>query len=306
MRSNTLKKTVLIAAIAFCGYGTVHAQVTTSNMTGVVTTADGKASSGATIKATHMPSGTVYSANANAAGNFNLPNMRVGGPYRVEITYAGQAPQVYEDLYLELGQPFVLNPVVGETKTTDIAEVLITGAGRSNVNKTGAATNVGQKQIQDLPQANRSITEFTRLTPQANGNSFAGRDARYNNLQIDGANFNNGFGLSSSPIPGGNSQPISLDAIQEISVNIAPFDVTQSGFTGAGINAVTKSGTNKFHGSLYGYYNGKELNGWKINGNDIEKVSGAQVTNGFTVGGPIVQNKLFFFISAERETSTGA
>lgn len=306
MKSKTLKKTVLIAAIAFCGYGTVHAQVTTSNMTGIVTTADGKASSGATIKATHLPSGTSYSAKANASGNFNLPNMRVGGPYRVEITYAGQQPQVYEDVYLELGQPFVLNSVVGETKTTDIAEVMITAAGRSNVNKTGAATNVGQKQIQDLPQANRSITEFTRLTPQANGNSFAGRDARYNNLQIDGANFNNGFGLSSSPLPGGNSQPISLDAIQEISVNIAPFDVTQSGFTGAGINAVTKSGTNKFHGSLYGYYNGKELNGWKINGKDIEKVSGGRVTNGFTVGGPIVQNKLFFFISAERETSTGA
>lgn len=306
MKSKTLKKTVLIAAIAFCGYGTVHAQVTTSNMTGIVTTADGKASSGATVKATHLPSGTTYSAKANASGNFNLPNMRVGGPYRVEITYAGQEPQVYEDVYLELGQPFVLNSVVGETKTTDIAEVMITGAGRSNVNKTGAATNVGLKQIQDLPQANRSITEFTRLTPQANGNSFAGRDARYNNLQIDGANFNNGFGLSSSPLPGGNSQPISLDAIQEISVNIAPFDITQSGFTGAGINAVTKSGTNKFHGSLYGYYNGKELNGWKINGNDIEKVSGGQITNGFTVGGPIIQNKLFFFISAERETSTGA
>src|SRR5690606_19801467 len=96
------------------------------------------------------------------------------------------------------------------------------------------------------------------------------------------------------------------DAIQEISVNIAPFDVTQSGFTGAGINAVTKSGTNKFHGSLYGYYNGKELNGWKINDNELEKVSGGQMTNGFTIGGPLVQNKLFFFISAERETMTGA
>ncbi|QNS40654.1 TonB-dependent receptor [Chryseobacterium manosquense] len=306
MKSKTLKKTVLIAAIAFCGYGTVHAQVTTSNMTGIVTTADGKASSGATINATHLPSGTAYTAKANASGNFNLPNMRVGGPYRVEITYAGQAPQVYEDVYLELGQPFVLNSVVGETKTTDIAEVLITGAGRSNVNKTGAATNVGQKQIQNLPQANRSITEFTRLTPQANGNSFAGRDARYNNLQIDGANFNNGFGLSSNPLPGGNSQPISLDAIQEISVNIAPFDVTQSGFTGAGINAVTKSGTNKFHGSLYGYYNGKELNGWKINGEEIEKVTGGRITNGFTVGGPLIKDKLFFFVSAERETATGA
>ncbi|MCC2589391.1 carboxypeptidase regulatory-like domain-containing protein [Chryseobacterium sp. MFBS3-17] len=306
MKGNSLKKSVLIAAIAFCGYGTLHAQVTTSNMTGIVSTTEGTAS-GAVIKATHVPSGTVYSATANSAGNFNLSNMRVGGPYRVEITYAGKEPVVYEDLYLELGQPFVLNPVVGDaTKTAEIAEVVLTGGGRSNVNKTGAATNVGQKQIQELPQTSRSITEFTRLTPQANGNSFAGRDARYNNLQIDGASFNNGFGLSSNLLPGGNSQPISLDAIQEISVNIAPFDVTQSGFTGAGINAVTKSGTNTFHGSLYGYYNGKELNGWKINGEEIEKVTGGRITNGFTVGGPLIKDKLFFFVSAERETATGA
>lgn len=306
MKGNSLKKSVLIAAIAFCGYGTLHAQVTTSNMTGIVSTTEGTAS-GAVIKATHVPSGTVYSATANFAGNFNLSNMRVGGPYRVEITYAGKEPVVYEDLYLELGQPFVLNPVVGDaTKTAEIAEVVLTGGGRSNVNKTGAATNVGQKQIQELPQTSRSITEFTRLTPQANGNSFAGRDARYNNLQIDGASFNNGFGLSSNLLPGGNSQPISLDAIQEISVNIAPFDVTQSGFTGAGINAVTKSGTNTFHGSLYGYYNGKELNGWKINGEEIEKVTGGRITNGFTVGGPLIKDKLFFFVSAERETATGA
>lgn len=305
MNLKPFKKTVLIAAIAFAGYGNVQAQVTTSNMTGIVTASDGKQTSGARITATHLPSGTVYSATANASGAFNLPNMRVGGPYRVEVASGSEQPIVYEDVYLELGQPFNVNPVFGE-KTADIAEVVLTSARGTNVNKTGAATNVGLKQIQDLPQANRSITEFTRLTPQANGNSFAGRDARYNNLQIDGANFNNGFGLSSNPIPGGNNQPISLDAIQEISVNIAPFDVTQSGFTGAGINAVTKSGTNTFHGSLYGYYNGKELNGWKINGNDIQKVSGGQMTNGFTVGGPIIQNKLFFFVSAERETATGS
>ena len=300
-----LKKTVLVAALAFAGYGSVHAQVTTSNMSGVITTVDGQKTTGATIKATHVPSGTVYSATANSAGVFNLSNMRVGGPYRVEVSYGSEKPMIYDDLYLELGQPFALNPVFGE-KTENIAEVVITGAGGRNMNKTGAATNIGQKLIQDLPQSSRSITDFTRLTPQANGNSFAGRDARYNNLQIDGANFNNGFGLSSSPLPGGNSQPISLDAIQEISVNIAPFDVTQSGFTGAGINAITKSGTNKFHGSLYGYYNGKELSGWKINGEDIQKVSGAKMTNGFTVGGPIIQNKLFFFVSGEREVSTGA
>ncbi len=301
----TFKKTVLIAAIAFAGYGNVHAQVTTSNMSGIVTTRDGKQTSGAKITATHLPSGTVYSATANSSGAFNLPNMRVGGPYRVEITSGTEQPIIYEDVYLELGQPFTVNPVFGE-KTENIAEVVLTAARGTNVNKTGAATNVGLKQIQELPQANRSITEFTRLTPQASGNSFAGRDARYNNLQIDGANFNNGFGLSSNPLPGGNSQPISLDAIEEISVNIAPFDVTQSGFTGAGINAVTKSGTNKFHGSLYGYYNGTELNGWKINGNKLDRVSGGQMTNGFTIGGPIVKNKLFFFVSAERETATGA
>ncbi|MCJ8497207.1 carboxypeptidase regulatory-like domain-containing protein [Chryseobacterium salipaludis] len=302
---NPLKKSVLVAALAFAGYGTLQAQVTTSNLSGIVTATAGKSVSNATIKATHLPSGTVYTATANASGAFNIANMRVGGPYRVEVTSGSEQPIIYEDVYLELGQPFVVNPVFGE-KTATIAEVVLTGARGRNVNQTGAATNVGQKQIQELPQVSRSITEFTRLTPQANGNSFAGRDARYNNLQIDGANFNNGFGLSSNPLPGGNAQPISLDAIQEISVNIAPFDVTQSGFTGAGINAVTKSGTNRFHGSLYGYYNGKDLNGWKINGNEIQKVSGAKMTNGLTVGGPIVQNKLFFFVSGERETATGA
>lgn len=270
-----MKKSVLIAAIAFAGYGTVHAQVTTSSIQGVVAQA-----SGATVTATHLPSGTVYTGTADNAGGFTLPNMRVGGPYRVEITKAGEAPEVYDDIYLELGVPFVLNTSAaanndGAVKTTILREVAITGTrSKTNINRTGAATNVGQKTIQELPQINRSITDFTKLTPQANGTSFAGRDARYNNLQIDGANFNNGFGLSTNPLPGGGSQPISLDAIEEITVNIAPFDVTQSGFTGAGINAVTKSGTNKFHGSLYGYYNGKDLNGWKINGEEITKLRG--------------------------------
>src|SRR5690606_18456599 len=173
MNVKPFKESVLIAAIAFAGYGNVHAQVTTSNMTGIVSTRDGKQTSGARTTATHLPSGTVYSATANASGAFNLPNMRVGGPYRVEVASGSEQPIVYEDVYLELGQPFNVNPVFGE-KTADIAEVVLTSARGTNVNKTGAATNVGLKQIQDLPQANRSITEFTRLTPQANGNSFAG------------------------------------------------------------------------------------------------------------------------------------
>src|SRR5690606_21338990 len=221
----------------------------------------------------------------NDAGRFNLSNMRVGGPYRIEVTYVGQDPVVYEDVYLQLGQPFVLNPVFGDAANV-IDEVVVTRSG-SRVNKTGASTNVGLKQIQELPQVSRSITEFTRLTPQANGNSFAGRDARYNNLQIDGANFNNGFGLSTNALPGGNAQPISLDAIQEISVNIAPFDITQSGFTGAGINAVTKSGTNDFHGSIYGYYNNENLTGFKINKETINYEPGTKQNYGFTLGGPI-------------------
>src|SRR5690606_38071923 len=138
--------------------------------------------------------------------------------------------------------------------------------------RTGTATNISNEQLENLPQINRSVLEFTRLTPQANGNSFAGRDARYNNLQIDGANFNNGFGLSDSPLPGGNSQPISLDAIEEITVNIAPFDVTQSGFTGAGINAVTRSGTNTFQGSAYGFLKNQDFQGSKIGDVELEEV----------------------------------
>jgi len=297
-----MKKT-LILAILLAGCFSVSAQVTTSSVQGVIAPA-----AGGTVTATHIPSGTVYTGSVNSSGSFTLSNMRVGGPYKIEITKAGETPLIYEEVYLELGQPFVLNQKSSDNiKTTEISEIVLSGTRKTNTNKNGAATNVGLKQIQELPQTTRSITEFTRLTPQANGNSFAGRDARYNNLQIDGANFNNGFGLSSNPLPGGGTaQPISLDAIQEISVNIAPFDVTQSGFTGAGINAVTKSGTNTFHGSLYGYFNGKELNGWKINGEKIDKVSGAKITNGLTVGGPLIKNKLFFFVSGEREIATGA
>jgi len=301
-----MRKTLLFCALVLASYGEIHAQVTTSSLSGLVTQGSGQSTAGATVKATHVPSGTVYSGSSNSAGRFNLANLRVGGPYKVEVTFVGQQPLVYEDVYLQLGQPFIINPIFGNGGTV-LSEVTISGIrSKINTNKTGASTNVGLKQIQELPTISRSILEFTRLTPQANGNSFAGRDARYNNLQIDGANFNNGFGLSSDPLPGGRSQPISLDAIEEIQVNIAPFDVTQSGFTGAGINAVTKSGTNQFHGSAYTYYNNEHLNGVKINRKNIEFVDGTKKNFGFTLGGPIVKDKLFFFVSAERESATGS
>ncbi len=299
-----MKRSLLFFALVMASYGAVQAQVTTSSVTGIVKESNGSLTSGATIKATHVPSGTVYSGSSNAAGRFNLPAMRVGGPYRIEVTYVGQQPIVYEDVYLQLGEPFVLNPVFADNSTT-LGEVVVTGRA-INAQKTGASTSIGQKVIQNLPQINRSITDFTKLTPQANGNSFAGRDARYNNLQIDGANFNNGFGLSSNPIPGGNSQPISLDAIEQISVNIAPFDITQSGFTGAGINAVTRSGTNRIEGSAYYYLQNQNLQGRKIEDITLDKVDAAKKNFGFRLGGPIIKDKLFLFVNAEREEATGA
>jgi len=299
-----MKKSLLIFALALSSYGVIQAQVTTSSMQGVVTQSTGHATVGATIKATHVPSGTIYSGSANRAGRFNLANMRVGGPYRVEVTYVGQSPVVYDDIYLQLGQPFVLNATFGENAMS-LEEITVTGQVVHN-QKTGASTSVGQKQLQELPQVNRSITEFMRLTPQANGTSFAGRDARYNNLQIDGANFNNGFGLNDDPLPGGKSQPISLDAIEAISVNIAPFDVTQSGFTGAGINAITKSGTNEITGTAYYFLQNQNLQGHKIGDITLEKTDAAKKNFGFSLGGPIVKNKLFLFVNAEREEATGA
>ncbi|MFD2599388.1 TonB-dependent receptor domain-containing protein [Sphingobacterium corticis] len=299
-----MKRSLLFFALVLASYGTIQAQVTTSSVTGIVTQSSGQATPGATIRAIHTPSGTTYSSAANDAGRFNLANMRVGGPYRIEVTYVGQDPVVYENVYLQLGQPFVLNAVFTDG-ATNIEEIAIMGGQRINTSRTGASTSVGLKQLNELPQINRSVTDFTRLTPQANGNSFAGRDARYNNLQIDGANFNNGFGLSSNPLPGGNSQPISLDAIQEISVNIAPFDVTQSGFTGAGINAVTRSGTNRVEGSAFYFLQNQNLQGRRIGDVTLDKIDAAKRNYGFRLGGPIVKDKLFLFVNAEREETTG-
>ncbi len=284
---------VLLATVFF-----VRAQVTTSSMTGAILQPDGQASAGATVKATHVPSGTVYSSSTNDQGRFNLGNMRVGGPYRVEITYIGQNPTIYDDIYLQLGEPFVLNAVFADSSVS-IEEVIVTARRSTDTEKTGTSTHISREQINALPSFSRSITDFTRLTPQANGNSFAGRDGRYNNVQIDGANFNNGFGLNDDPLPGGGG--LSIDAIEQIQVNIAPYDVRQGGFTGAGINAVTRSGTNTFQGSVYHFNQNDQLQGTKIK-NDL--VSGLQPSSqrtwGVRLGGPIIKNKLFFFVNAEQ------
>ncbi len=306
MRQNLLKSIIWIFLLGI-QVTLANAQVTTSSMQGTVIDSNGDALPGANIVATHEPSGTRYGAVSNLDGRFTLSNMRIGGPYTVQVSFIGYQTQSYSGIVLRLGEPYGMMVTLSDD-ATELSEVVITGSKSAEFdsNRTGTSTNVSTEQLTNLPQINRSVTEFTRLTPQASGNSFAGRDARYNNFQVDGANFNNGFGLSSNALPGGSAQPISLDAIEEISVNIAPFDVTQSGFTGAGINAVTRSGTNTFQGSGYFFFKNQDLQGKKIEDNVLDPVDAGSQNFGFRLGGPIIKNKLFFFVNAEKENLTGA
>lgn len=292
-----MKKNLLFFALLLASYGVVEAQVTTSSLSGVVTESTGQVTAGATIKATHLPSGTTYSSSANALGRFNVSNMRVGGPYRVEVTFVGQQPIVYNDIYLQLGQPFVLNPVFGDSATA-LDEVMVTGSRRKS-DKSGTSTVVGRTQIESLPSITRSVNDLTRLTPQANGTAIGGGNYRANNFTVDGANFNNQFGIGQN-MPA-NGSPISIDAIEQIVVNVTPFDVRQSGFTGASVNAVTRSGRNDFFGSAF--YTGRSDKQQGTRVNDVTTaVNDMSVKQyGFTLGGPIVRNKLFFFVNMEQQ-----
>lgn len=285
----------------------VQAQVTTAGMSGRVTDQAGAELIGATVLATHTPSGSQYGTVTNESGVFNLVGMRSGGPYKVEVSYVGYTAQTITDIVLRLGESYELKVALSEDGVQlEGIEVVGTRSNIMNSNRTGAATNVGVQQINSLPTISRSINDFTRLTPQAQANSgFGGRDGRYNNIQIDGANFNNNFGLSSSNLPGGGSQPISLDAIEQIQINIAPYDVRQSNFTGAGVNAITRSGTNTLEGSVYGFYRNQDFNGRRIGKDTLPE--GDKTTSkviGARLGGAIIKNKLFFFANFETEDNT--
>ncbi|MDQ3846388.1 MAG: carboxypeptidase regulatory-like domain-containing protein [Bacteroidota bacterium] len=296
-----MNKRILPLLVLSFIYSFLSAQVTTSSISGTVVDKNGQALSGATVTAVHLPSGTTYSALSGKEGVFNLPNLRIGGPYQFRVNYVGLQPYSLDSFFLQLGEPFNVNAMMGENVQA-LETVVVTSTGRrAAADRIGTGTNIGSRQITTLPTITRSITDFTRLTPQASGTSFAGRDARYNNIQIDGANLNNNFGLSNDPLPGGGN-PISLDAIEEISVNIAPFDVRQANFTGAGISAVTRSGDNIFKGSAYGFYRDQSFNGRNVG--NIRLPESQKSTNkiyGARLGGPIIKDKLFFFINAERE-----
>lgn len=277
------------------------AQVTTSGMNGLVKGSDGPLV-GAAVQAVHTPSGTTYRSVTNSNGRFSLQGMRTGGPYRVQVSYIGFKKAVYEDINLVLGDNYVLNVTLQE-ETGQIGEVTVVATkSKFSGTKTGASTNISGRQLSTIPSLSRSLSDFTKLSPYAGtNNSFGGQDGRMNNITIDGANFNNNFGISSTSMPGGGS-PISLDAIEELQVNIAPYDVRQANFVGAGINAITKSGTNTFKGTAYSYFRGQHLRGNRIDGLDLgTRPEERKQTYGFSLGGPIVKNKLFFFVNGEYE-----
>ena len=281
---------------------TALAQVTTSSLAGKVTLddANGEEVIGATIQAIHEPSGTRYAAVTNTSGRFTIQGMRTGGPYSVTVSYIGFQPKTVKGVNLQLGETYNLSVWLSED-ANELAEVIVSGkASKFAAEKTGASTNINSSQIQNLPTVSRSITDVTRLSPYGgNGMSFAGSDGRTANFTVDGANFNNNFGLNDK-LPGGGN-PISLDAIEELQVVISPYDVRQTNFIGGGVNAITKSGTNTFKASAYVYHRNENMRGDAI---DREQIAGArakdsQTTYGFTFGGPIIKDKLFVFVNGE-------
>ncbi len=288
------------------GSGAMAQGVTTSSISGVVADDKGGELPGATVVAIHAPSGTRYGITTNTQGRFNLPAVRIGGPYQITVTFVGFQEQKREIVSAELNTPVVANFTLLE-EGKQLTEVVVTSSRGSIIDseRNGVSTNIGRQSFERLPTLSRSFQDFSTLTPQAGpGFSFGGRSALYNNFSIDGSTANNVFGLSA--LPGGQSSatPVSIDAIEQLNVSISPFDVTQGSFTGAGVNAVTRSGTNRFEGSAYYFGRNQKFVGKRVAGTDVPL---AQQQNfgfynaGFRLGGPVIKNKLFFFVNAEQE-----
>lgn len=282
---------------------TMSAQVTTATMSGKVTAQD-EPIIGATVVAVHEPSGTRYGTVTNVSGQFNLQGMRTGGPYKVEISYVGYQTAIYKGINLSLGENYVLNVSLKESSEL-LDEIVVTASKESNMksDRAGAVTNLTSAKIASIPTVSRSMNDIMRLSPQSNttSNGFAagGGNYRQSFVTVDGASFNNAFGIGSN-LPAGGA-PISLDALEQLSVSITPYDVRQSGFTGAAINAVTKSGTNELTGSAYTFLTNNNLIGDRVGDGSIELEKSHQYTYGATLGGAIVKNKLFFFVNGEYE-----
>ena len=284
-----------------------HAQVTTSSLGGRVSDKGGPVA-GATVIATYGPTGATYYAVTNENGHYRINGITPGGPYSVNIEMLGYRKIENQNVYAPLGETALVDGFLEDESLNLDAAVFVADGNDSgmNIKRSGAGTAVSQRTMQSLPTVSRSMNDVMKLTPQAstttNGLAVGGGNYRSSYVTVDGAAFNNAFGIGSN-LPAGGS-PISLDAIEQMSVNITPFDVRHSGFTGGAINAVTKSGTNDFHASVYDYYTSQAVRGYKVEGEDLNKTDFLNNTVGFTVGGPIIKNKLFFFINAEYTADT--
>ncbi|MEC3906736.1 carboxypeptidase regulatory-like domain-containing protein [Tamlana sp. 2201CG12-4] len=285
---------------------------TTASISGTVIDDKSEKVFGANVIAEHTPSGTKYGTITNDAGQFRLPNLRVGGPYTIAISYLGYETKTETDINLSLGQDFHLNVVMGEEATAlNAVQLIARKSSILNSNKTGSGRNISQRAINSVPQINRSINDFSKLLPQSNSADFAGFSGgalRSSSVTVDGTSFNNAYGLGGAgALVIGNaagSEPISLDALSEIQISLSPYDVRQGGFTGANVNAVTRSGDNEFRGSIYSFFQNESLLGTKVKDVEVENSKFNSTQFGFRIGGPIIKNKLFFFANYERVTGT--
>jgi hypothetical protein len=287
---------------------------TTASINGVVKDQSGETLPGANVVAKHLPSGTTYGTSTRANGRYTIKNMRVGGPYEIRVSFVSYKTTVKEDVTLELGQELTLDFTLQEG-STELEEITVVGQQSAVMNseRTGARTNISSTEINETPSISRSLTDFTRLTPQVtSGYSFGGANDRYNNILVDGATLNDVFGLGSGT-PGsqaGVSSPISIDAIQEFNVDIAPFDVVNNNFTGGQVNAITKSGTNTYTGTVYFQTRNENMVGNFDQNDGYQEVMSedypefAEQYYGLTAGGPIIKDKLFFFVNAELRRET--
>ena len=276
-------------------------QVTTSGITGIVTI-DNEQAIGATVTARHVASGSQYRVITNSEGRYVLTGLRAGGPYEVEMSYVGARTQTFGDVMLPLGQTLVLDARLASA-FTELGEVVVVSSSHMRSDRSGAVTNLNSREIESIPSVGRSLTDLMKMTPQsssASGTAIGGGTYRNNNVTIDGASFNNAFGIETSLLPGGGT-PISLDAIDQLTIAVTPFDVRQSGFTGGAVNAVTKSGTNALRGSAYTYLTSTSLCGARVGTESLPVDDGHTNTYGVTLGGPIVKDKLFVFVNGEIE-----
>ena len=302
---NKLLKTLVLLLVSSYSFS----QITTSNVSGIVKDATNNPLGGITIVLIHQPSGTKYSTTSNKVGAYDFLNVRIGGPYKLTVTGVGFKTFEQYDVYAPLGSTINVDAKL-EVVSTTMENIIIRGQVNSLINSksNGAKVTIGREALNLTPTIGRNVNDVTKYNAYSNGRSFAGQDSRFNNFTIDGAVFNNGFGLGSDAQAGGrtNSTAISLDALDELQINITPYDIRQSGFAGAAINAVTRSGNNDFSGSVFRFWNNRDLAGTKA----ASKIDNIPVTpfnvetNGFRVGGPIIKNKLFFFVNGEFSTGT--